>query len=53
MKIMKKITLLLVFIGMITLQSCTVNEVRDDVDNDTISEVIQVTRSFNSGKTLS
>ncbi|WP_333809635.1 hypothetical protein [Flavobacterium sp.] len=50
---MKKITLLLVFIGMITLQSCTVNEVRDDVDNDTISEVIQVTRSFNSGNGFS
>lgn len=38
---MKKITLLLVFIGMITLQSCTVNEVRDDYDNDTISEVFE------------
>ncbi len=29
---MKKITLLFVFIGMITLQSCTVNEVRDEYD---------------------
>jgi hypothetical protein len=38
---MKKITLLFVFIGMITLQSCTVNEVRDDYDNDTISEVFE------------
>lgn len=38
---MKKITLLLVFIGMITLQSCTVNEVEDNVDNDTISEVFE------------
>ena len=38
---MKKITLLLVFIGMITLQSCTVNEVRDEYDNDTISEVFE------------
>ena len=37
----KKITLLLVFIGMITLQSCTVNEVEDNVDNDTISEVFE------------
>jgi len=38
---MKKITLLLVFIGMITLQSCTVSEVRDNVDNDTIAEVFE------------
>lgn len=40
---MKKITLLLAFIGMITLQSCTVNEVQDDYDNDTISEVVEYT----------
>ncbi|MQP23574.1 hypothetical protein GFJ94_00670 [Flavobacterium sp. LMO8] len=38
---MKKITLLLVFIGMISLQSCTVNEVEDNIDNDTISEVFE------------
>lgn len=38
---MKKITLLLVFIGMITLQSCTVNEEQDNVDYDTISEVFE------------
>ena len=38
---MKKITLLFAFIGMITLQSCTVNEVRDEYDNDTISEVFE------------
>ena len=50
---MKKITLLLVFIGMITLQSCTVNEVQDNVDNDTISEVFEVTRSFNTGNNFS
>jgi hypothetical protein len=36
---MKKITLLIAFIGMISLQSCTVNEVRED--NDTISEVFE------------
>jgi hypothetical protein len=36
---MKKITLLIAFIGMIALQSCTVNEVRED--NDTISEVFE------------
>ena len=39
---MKKITLLIAFIGMITLQSCTVNEVQDNVDNDTISEVFEL-----------
>ena len=38
---MKKITLLIAFIGMITLQSCTVNEVQDNVDNDTIAEVFE------------
>ena len=36
---MKKITLLIAFIGMISLQCCTVNEVRED--NDTISEVFE------------
>ncbi len=40
--IMKKITLLLAFIGMITLQGCTVNEVQDTVDNDTIAEVFEL-----------
>lgn len=39
---MKKITLILAFIGMIALQSCTVNE-NDDIDNDTISEVFEYT----------
>ena len=34
---------------MITLQSCTVNEVQDNVDNDTIAEVFEVTRTFNTG----
>jgi len=38
---MKKITLLIAFIGMITLQSCTVNEEHDHVDYDTISEVFE------------
>ena len=50
---MKKITLLIAFIGMITLQSCTVNEVEDQIDNDTISEVFEVTRSFNTGNGFS
>ncbi|HNP31757.1 MAG TPA: hypothetical protein PKN96_00535 [Flavobacterium sp.] len=35
---MKKITLILAFIGMITLQGCSTNE-----DNDTISEVFEYT----------
>ena len=38
---MKKITLLFAFIGMVALQSCTVNEVNDRNDNDTISEVFE------------
>jgi hypothetical protein len=49
LNIMKRITLLLVFIGMITLQSCTVNDVQPvPVDNDTISEVFEINRSFTS-----
>lgn len=39
--IMKKITLVLAFIGMITLQSCTVNEDNNGIDNDTISQVFE------------
>lgn len=38
---MKRITLVLAFIGMITLNSCTVNE--DTVDNDTIGRVFEYT----------
>ena len=49
---MKKITLILAFIGMILLQSCTVNE-NDDIDNDTISEVFERTRSFNASNNYS
>lgn len=46
----RKITFLFAFIGMIIVQSCTVNEVVEDpIDNDTISEVFEVTTSFNSG----
>lgn len=41
---MKKITLILAFIGMITLQGCTVNEEpQNTIDNDTISEVFEYT----------
>lgn len=51
---MKKITFILAFIGMIGLQSCTVNEVNDDaIDNDTISEVLEVTTSFSSSNNFS
>lgn len=50
----KKITLLLAFIGMIGLQSCTVNEIEPaPVDNDTISEVFEVTTSFNNTNNFS
>ncbi len=44
-----KITLILAFIGMITLQSCTVNE-KDNppVDKDTISEVFEL-KNINFG----
>ena len=48
---MKRITLLIAFIGMITLQSCTVNEDNDTIDNDTIAEVFElrnVNFSYNS-----
>lgn len=45
---MNKITLFFVFIGMFTLNSCTVNDQNDDVDNDTIAEVFEVTTSFGS-----
>ncbi|MEO5776491.1 MAG: hypothetical protein ABIQ27_06280 [Flavobacterium sp.] len=43
---MKKLTLILAFIGMITLESCTTNN--DDIDNDTISEVFEL-RNINFG----
>ncbi|MBP8157509.1 MAG: hypothetical protein KAX93_03950 [Flavobacterium sp.] len=45
---MKKITLVLAFIGMITLQSCTVNDNESDgIDNDTISEVFEYNSNVN------
>ncbi len=48
---MKKITIVLAFIGMIMLQGCTVNEDNtNNIDNDTISEVFElrnVNFSFN------
>ena len=42
---MKKFTLVLAFIGMITLESCSTN---DNTDNDTISEVFEL-RNVNFG----
>ena len=38
---MKKITLCLALMGLLALQSCTINEVNDQNDNDTISEVFE------------
>lgn len=46
---MKKITLLLVFIGMMTLQSCEVTE----VETAPRTEVFEVTTSFNSNNNYS
>jgi hypothetical protein len=49
---MRKITLLIAFIGMITLQSCVREEVivSDNVDYDTISEVFEYSNvDFHSG----
>ena len=39
---MKKIAFFLAFIGMIMLQSCSVNENRNVPDNDTISKVFEL-----------
>ncbi len=47
-KIMKKIISLLALVGMFSIQSCTVTDNVPVVDNDTISEVFEVTTSFNS-----
>jgi len=48
---MKKITLFLVFVGMMMLQSCEVTEITEItevVENNTISEVFEETISFTS-----
>lgn len=44
---MKKIITLLAVVGMFSLQSCTTTTDTNYVDNDTISEVFEVTTSFN------
>ena len=51
---MKKITLLLAFIGMMLLQSCEVTEVYDTpVNNAPRTEVFEVTTSFSSSNNYS
>ena len=51
---MKKITLLLAFIGMMLLQSCEVTEVYDTpVSNAPRTEVFEVTTSFSSSNNYS
>ncbi|SDH32459.1 hypothetical protein SAMN04488062_10643 [Flavobacterium omnivorum] len=50
---MKKITLFLVFIGMMALQSCEVTEVYDTTDSGPRTEVFEVTTSFNSNNNYS
>ena len=50
---MKKITLFLVFIGMMALQSCEVTEVYDTTDIGPRTEVFEVTTSFNSNNNYS
>ncbi|MGV1013168.1 MAG: hypothetical protein ACOYBS_12050 [Flavobacterium sp.] len=52
---MKKFTLLFAIIGMLTFQSCTVNDTTpiNTTDNDTISEVWEFTRSFNTTNNFS
>ncbi len=44
---MKKIALFLAFIGMIMLQSCSVNDNQNVPDNDTISEVWEFNNNVN------
>ncbi|WP_333600560.1 hypothetical protein [Flavobacterium sp.] len=45
---MRKFTIVLAFIGMITLQSCTTNDNQQPItDNDTISEVFEYSNNIN------
>ena len=52
---MKKFTLFLVLIGMLSFQSCTVHDTTPitTTDNDTISEVWEFTRSFTTTNNFS
>ena len=50
---MKRITLLLAFIGMMTLQSCEVTEVYETTNNAPRTEVFEVTTSFTSSNKYS
>ena len=52
---MKKFTLFLAIIGMLSFQSCTVHDTTpiNTTDNDTISEVWEFTRSFNTTNNFS
>jgi hypothetical protein len=52
---MKKFTLFLAIIGMLSFQSCTVNDTTpiNTTDNDTISEVWEFTRSFTTTNNFS
>lgn len=50
---MKKIITLLAVVGMFSFQSCTTTTDTNYVDNDTISEVFEVTTSFNTGNDFS
>jgi hypothetical protein len=45
---MKKLFTLLALVGLVNLQSCTVTETTPLIDNDTISEVFEVTTNFNT-----
>jgi hypothetical protein len=51
---MKRITFFATIIGMMVLQSCTVNQVQDPAVNQTLTaEVFEVTRSFTTGNNFS
>lgn len=45
---MKKILTLFAFVSLVVLQGCTTSDDTDFVDHDTISEVFEVTTSFNT-----
>ena len=54
---MRKITLFLAFIGMITLNSCTINDTPpaqvQQINNTYVSEVFEVTTSFGPSNSYS